>query len=138
MSLSENSLCESPRSEDVSMEDLILKKVWFREKDDSSKEAGIPDSSLAPTVSWKDKLIGTTNKGNKDSEDEDDIEVLNGEIQTSTVNGTLSIDFLDRIFQILLKDMDNNVVIKLLGRSIGSLCSRAKYIVFGSYLLRST
>lgn len=57
MFFSENSLCESPKFEDVAMEDLISKKVRFREKDDSSKEAGKSDSSLAPIVSWKEKLL---------------------------------------------------------------------------------
>lgn len=74
---------------------------------------------LAQKFSWKDKLIGQQNMVNKETEEDDDIKVLEWEIQTATINGTLAINFSDRIFQILVKHKDNAVVIKLLGRSIG-------------------
>lgn len=57
-SLCENTLCDSPQSDVVSMEVLIPKKVRFGEEGDSSK--GVDESNLlvAPKVSWKNKLVG--------------------------------------------------------------------------------
>lgn len=100
-SLCENSLCESPRSDDVSMEDLISKKVWFKEKGDSSKGADVSETLVGPKVSWKDKLVRSTSLMHDRSKEDDDLKVLNGDIQTYVSNGTPSIDFSDRIYQIL-------------------------------------
>lgn len=118
-SLSDNSLCDSPRNGDVSMQDLIPKKVLFREKDAALKETVVVDSLIDPKVSWKEKLVGSPSGENRQPEEDDDLEVLDGDIQISNINGTPSIYFSDRIFQILAKDMANTVVIKLLGRNIG-------------------
>lgn len=69
------------------MEELILKKVRFMEIDETLKEATLPESSINPKISWKEKLIGSPSLITEDVEEDDDIEVLDGEIQTSTING---------------------------------------------------
>ncbi|MBA0803674.1 hypothetical protein Gohar_013861 [Gossypium harknessii] len=50
---------------------------------------------------------------------EDDLEFLEGDILRDIVNGIPAIDFSKRIQQILLKEMDQTVVLKLLGKNIG-------------------
>ncbi|KAA3473214.1 GroES-like zinc-binding alcohol dehydrogenase family protein [Gossypium australe] len=40
-------------------------------------------------------------------------------VKKSVINGTPSIEFSDRIFQILIRDMENIVVLKLLRHNIG-------------------
>ncbi|KAA3458339.1 reverse transcriptase [Gossypium australe] len=80
----------------------------------------------SPKISWKDKLLGITS-GSLDAERIDpfggesaeELKFLEGDIHRSVVNGTPAIDFSERIQQILFKEMDSTVIIKLLGRSIG-------------------
>lgn len=117
--LGESSLCASPSSDNVSMEDLIPKKVQFRVEGDSSEGVAMGEPMVDSTVTWRDKLVGSPSTKIMESEYEDDLEVLEGDIQTYISNGTPSIDLLNRIFKILAQDMANTVVIKLLGRSIG-------------------
>ncbi|MBA0645370.1 hypothetical protein Goklo_013483 [Gossypium klotzschianum] len=50
---------------------------------------------------------------------DEDLVLLNGDVTISIVNGIPTIDFSDRIQQILFKGMKATVVLKLLGRSIG-------------------
>lgn len=92
-SLCDNSLCESPRIDDVSMEELIPKKVRFREEDIFLKETMVLEPSTEPKPSWKDKLIGSSSGESRQPDDDDDIEVLDGDIHTSNINGTPSILF---------------------------------------------
>ncbi|KAK5845658.1 hypothetical protein PVK06_001859 [Gossypium arboreum] len=49
----------------------------------------------------------------------EDFEVLEGDIQKTIINGIPSIKFSDRIRQILIQDMNNTVIFKLLGHNIG-------------------
>ncbi|PPS17378.1 hypothetical protein GOBAR_AA03207 [Gossypium barbadense] len=73
--------------------------------------------------SWKDRLMGTGLRGDEKAEpsskeeDDDDLDILDGDIVRSLVNGIPA--FFDRINQILIKDMEHTVVIKLLGGIIG-------------------
>ncbi|MBA0701656.1 hypothetical protein Goari_027530, partial [Gossypium aridum] len=50
---------------------------------------------------------------------DEDLVLLNGDVTISIVSGIPTIDFSDRIQQILFKGMEATVVLKLLGRSIG-------------------
>lgn len=70
------------------------------------------EPSSPPPPSWKDKLLGSL-------EEENDFVLLEGDIQKSMVNGIPSIVFSERIQQLLIKGMENTVVLKLLGRNIG-------------------
>ncbi|MBA0826896.1 hypothetical protein Goarm_011709, partial [Gossypium armourianum] len=75
---------------DYSVEGLIPKKVQFRDKDESVNI---------------DLL--------------EDFDVLEGDIQKSIINDIPSIHFSDSIQQILIRDLDNNMILKLLGHNIG-------------------
>lgn len=48
-----------------------------------------------------------------------DLELEDGDILRSVINGIPGIEFSDRIKKILVKDMESAVVVKLLGRNIG-------------------
>ncbi|MBA0829624.1 hypothetical protein Goarm_014216 [Gossypium armourianum] len=50
---------------------------------------------------------------------DDDFFLLDGDIKRSSVNGIPSIEFSDRVNQILIKNMATSVVLKLVGRNIG-------------------
>lgn len=78
------------------------------------------DPSAEQTTSWKDKVVGQSSKSDGNGvEEEEDCDLLEGDIQKSVVNGIPSIEFLDRVHQILIGDMENTVILKLLGRNIG-------------------
>ncbi|KAA3474118.1 GroES-like zinc-binding alcohol dehydrogenase family protein [Gossypium australe] len=66
------------------------------------------------------QIIGqSSNIEGKGLEQKEEFELLEGEIQKSIINATPSIEFSNRIHQILIRDMENTVVLKLLGRNIG-------------------
>ncbi|KAK5819587.1 hypothetical protein PVK06_024600 [Gossypium arboreum] len=45
--------------------------------------------------------------------------LIEGDVKKSVVNGIPSIDFSERVHQLLVKEMSTSVVLKLLGRNIG-------------------
>ncbi|MBA0583368.1 hypothetical protein Gorai_014228 [Gossypium raimondii] len=83
------------------------------------------DLDPTPPFSWKDRLsgVGMNNNGevvvDSSTRGDEDLVLLNGDVTISIVNGIPTIDFSDRIQQILFKGMEATVVLKLLGRSIG-------------------
>ncbi|MBA0575251.1 hypothetical protein Golob_025366 [Gossypium lobatum] len=78
------------------------------------------DLTVEQTTSWKDKLVGhSSNVAGNGSEEKEDFDLMDGGIQKSIVNDIPSIEFSDRIHQILIRDMDNIVILKLLGQNIG-------------------
>ncbi|MBA0734115.1 hypothetical protein Gogos_018060 [Gossypium gossypioides] len=83
------------------------------------------DAPTKVVLSWKDRLIGKGIVGSRKSinpnglEDNDDFELLEGDLTRSIVNRILSIEFSDRVHQLLIKDMDTMMVLKLLGQKIG-------------------
>ncbi|KAH1046335.1 hypothetical protein J1N35_037119 [Gossypium stocksii] len=78
------------------------------------------DLIIEQTISWKDKLVGhSSNVTGNGLEEKEDFDLLDGGIQKSIVNDIPSIEFSDRIHQILIRDMDNTVILNLLGHNIG-------------------
>ncbi|PPS05899.1 hypothetical protein GOBAR_AA14745 [Gossypium barbadense] len=76
-------------------------------------------SSDQPT-SWRDKLFGHSSKDVfNGSEEKKVIDILEGDIQKTFVNGVPFITFSNRIHQILIQGMDNTMILKLLGCNIG-------------------
>ncbi|MBA0633397.1 hypothetical protein Godav_002009 [Gossypium davidsonii] len=68
----------------------------------------------------RDKLVGHSSKDVfNNSEENEVIDILEGNIQRTIVNGMPSITFSNRIHQILIQGMDNTVILKFLGRNIG-------------------
>ncbi|MBA0813342.1 hypothetical protein Gohar_027201 [Gossypium harknessii] len=114
------SLSENARSRDSSVEGLIHKKVHFRDKDENLGSDMLVDLTVEQTTSWKDKLVGhSSNVAGNGPEEKEDFDLVDGGIQKSIVNDIPSIEFSDRIHQILIRDMDNIVILKLLGHNIG-------------------
>ncbi|KAK5785139.1 hypothetical protein PVK06_039691 [Gossypium arboreum] len=84
------------------------------------KKKLLVDLTIEPITSWKDKLIGqSSNIEGKGLEENEEFELLEGDIQKLVINGTPSIKSSNRINQILIWDMKNTVVLKLLVRNIG-------------------
>ncbi|PPR98740.1 hypothetical protein GOBAR_AA21936 [Gossypium barbadense] len=84
------------------------------------------ESGPSPILSWKDKLMGNKSRAsdklgldNSGAGVDEDLEFLEGDIHISIINGIPAIDFSERIQQILFKEMEHTVVLKLLGRNIG-------------------
>lgn len=50
---------------------------------------------------------------------EEEFELLESDIVRTTVDGIPSISFFDRVNQLLIKEMAQTIIIKLLGRNIG-------------------
>ncbi|PPR92725.1 hypothetical protein GOBAR_AA27951 [Gossypium barbadense] len=82
------------------------------------------DPSPSMAMSWKDKLLGVDSTSfvkkfmESDGGSDGDFILLEGDVIRSTINGIPAIDFSDRVKQILYKEMEMTVVLKLLGRSI--------------------
>ncbi|KAG8494117.1 hypothetical protein CXB51_011857 [Gossypium anomalum] len=106
--------------------DRMTKKVRFKDGIGEEDAEMVEDSGSSPKISWKDKLLGT-NSGGMDVgklgpsslDADEDLEFLEGDIHRSVVNGIPSIDFSERIQNILVKEMELTVILKLLGRNIG-------------------
>ncbi|PPD95294.1 hypothetical protein GOBAR_DD07669 [Gossypium barbadense] len=107
--------------------DRNTKKVRFKDKggDGESDSDRVVDRVPLVSTSWRDMVLG---KGSIDWEKEsdlavfeenEDLEFLEGDVLKSTIDGILSINFSDHIQQILVKDMELMVVVKLLGWNIG-------------------
>ncbi|KAH1083396.1 hypothetical protein J1N35_023157 [Gossypium stocksii] len=106
--------------------DRNTKKVRFREGIGEAATDMLVELMSTSTVSWKDKLLenktgnfGKTATENSGVGAEDDLEFLEGDILRCIVNGIPAIDFSERIQQILFKEMDETVVLKLLGKNVG-------------------
>ncbi|KAH1107419.1 hypothetical protein J1N35_011187 [Gossypium stocksii] len=75
-------------------------------------------------MSWKDKLLGR--KYGASSSDrfalsdgsDKEFELLEGYVNTSIIDRIPDIDFLDRVKDVLFKEMELTVIVKLLGRNI--------------------
>ncbi|PPR90069.1 hypothetical protein GOBAR_AA30618 [Gossypium barbadense] len=87
----------------------------------------VMETGLAPGKLrlWKDRFMGTGLLTDDKTEtpfkevEEDDLGLLEGDIKKTSVNDISAIEFSKRITQLLIKDMEHTVVIKLLGRNIG-------------------
>ncbi|PPD85499.1 hypothetical protein GOBAR_DD17561 [Gossypium barbadense] len=62
------------------------------------------DSTAKQLISWRDKLVGHLSKTNcNGSKEKEDFDILEGDIHKSFVNRVPSINFSDRIHQILIR-----------------------------------
>ncbi|KAK5813158.1 hypothetical protein PVK06_028605 [Gossypium arboreum] len=70
------------------------------------------DLSSEQPILWKDKLVGQSLKDTFNrSKGKEDLNILEGDIQKSFVNGISAITFSDKIHQILIQgDMDMTLV----------------------------
>ncbi|KAL1161363.1 hypothetical protein V6Z11_A07G128700 [Gossypium hirsutum] len=104
-------------------EDRNAKKVRFKDvSDGASVDMAVDfDPHLNAAMSWKDKLFeagssGTSQEvaGFEGGSDEDFI-LLDDDIIRSTINGIPTIEFSDRVKEILYKEIEMTVVLRLLG-----------------------
>ncbi|PPS13624.1 hypothetical protein GOBAR_AA06953 [Gossypium barbadense] len=136
-SLHVDGICSLPKVEDGgglrADDDRNTKKVRFKEDNNGEITDMLVETRSSPSITWKDKLLGI-NSGYLDKKGlvssgysaDEDLEFLEGDIHRSMVNGIPAIDFSERIQQILYKEMEQTVVLKLLGRNIsyGALNTR--------------
>ncbi|KAH1033308.1 hypothetical protein J1N35_045482 [Gossypium stocksii] len=112
-----------------SCEDRTTKKMRFNDGIDETSADMAVDHEPPQLPSWKDKLLGgvpvsfevshNAASMGSDSESDGNFALLDDDMQTSIVNGVSAINFSNRVKEILFKEMELTVVIKLLGRSIG-------------------
>ncbi|MBA0723048.1 hypothetical protein Golax_003665 [Gossypium laxum] len=83
------------------------------------------NGSDSPTkVSWKQMLLGQGDYNQEErfrsasNDSAENFDFLEGDVKKTMVNGIPAIEFSERIQQILFKDMETTVVLKLLGRNI--------------------
>ncbi|KAK8560140.1 hypothetical protein V6N12_012943 [Hibiscus sabdariffa] len=75
-----------------------------------------------PVISYKDSLLGDLNGDDMyeyESFDDEDIEILEGDVIHIMVDGLISIQFSERVQSLVEKSLDRIIVLKLLGRRIG-------------------
>ncbi|MBA0624611.1 hypothetical protein Godav_009941 [Gossypium davidsonii] len=124
LSISWISSCDRNGEEDIPPEDPNTKKVRFKESNEILEDVMVVEPSPMPSLSWKDLLVGKETIEQKDASGtqhvDDSFSLLEQDVKKSVVNGILSIDFSERIYQLLEKEMATSVVLKMLGRNIGS------------------
>ncbi|MBA0740656.1 hypothetical protein Gogos_013848 [Gossypium gossypioides] len=83
----------------------------------------VVDPVLVPSLSWKDILVGkeTLDQNNKNDGQHfvDSFSLTEQDVKKSLVDGVPSIDFSERVYQLLEKEMSTSVVLKMLGRNVG-------------------
>ncbi|MBA0809095.1 hypothetical protein Gohar_024773 [Gossypium harknessii] len=124
LSFSWISSCDRNGEEDIPPEDPNTKKVRFKESNEILEDVMVVEPSPMPSLSWKDLLVGKETIEQKDASGtqhvDDSFSLLEQDVKKSVVNGIPSIDFSERIYQLLEKEMATSVVLKMLGRNIGS------------------
>ncbi|GMI96503.1 hypothetical protein HRI_003319600 [Hibiscus trionum] len=100
------------------------------DRPDGPTHSKTPMSTADPKLpSYRDSLMNGNPADPRDDEnsfDDDDIELLEGDITRSVEDGLICIDFLDRVHELSEKCFDLTVVVKLLGRRIGYTTLRNK------------
>ncbi|KAL4303003.1 hypothetical protein GQ457_10G018810 [Hibiscus cannabinus] len=85
------------------------------------------DSSSAP--SFKDMLMGNQRYAQPDDDepfDDDDIELIEGDVIRGMEDGMIKIDFSNRVHELAIKSLERTIVIKMLGRRINYTTFRNK------------
>ncbi|KAL1161297.1 hypothetical protein V6Z11_A07G124000 [Gossypium hirsutum] len=102
-----NSLCDITDPGESTVEEMIPKKVRFKDKKDGMSNDMVVEMISDQPTSWRDMLVGhSSNDGFNNSGEKDTIDIVEGDIQKSVVNGVPSITFSDRIHQIFIQEQD--------------------------------
>ncbi|KAK9018022.1 hypothetical protein V6N11_001012 [Hibiscus sabdariffa] len=101
-----------------------------RRLDDSLSDGG-DTRPVGPSLppSYKESLMKDSESTFCDADaffDDEDVEILEGDVSRSLVDGIISIDFSDRVRSLAEKSLDQTLVVKLLGRRIGYNTLRTK------------
>ncbi|MBA0819680.1 hypothetical protein Gohar_021421 [Gossypium harknessii] len=114
----------------TSLEDKATKKVHMRnnglgEDDhlmvmDEDRNPNEFDKLSNSRLSFKDMLLGLSRDAKQSLHDQDneDLQLLDGDVITRTEDELLSIQFFERVHHILYQSMSRTVVVKLMGRKI--------------------
>lgn len=108
-SLDKNSLSENSRLGDAPMEDLIPRKMRFREGDESFYDEVNSIMPAVSKISWKNTFLGVSGLVAASLDEIQYFEILEGDVRRSIVNGMPSIEFFNRINQILIKSMETTL-----------------------------
>ncbi|KAG8486656.1 hypothetical protein CXB51_020060 [Gossypium anomalum] len=120
------------------------KKVRFKEVVVGEESNMAVDSDQQPMMYFKVKLLGGgLNSSDCLTRNECDLVLRDGDVNTSLVNGIPAIAFSGRIKDILFKEMESTIILKLLGRNIGyngmkdynKVLTQGSWIIFGQYLM---
>lgn len=95
--------------------DRNTKNFSFKDLDPEANSDMVVDSTPTLRMSWREKVLG---QGISGSGWEKDLEFLGGDITRTIVNGIPTINFSERVQQILVRDMASTVLVKLLDRSL--------------------
>ncbi|MBA0810630.1 hypothetical protein Gohar_002602 [Gossypium harknessii] len=83
----------------------------------------VVESSQTPSLSWKDMLAGkdtpVQNNTNSGHFFVDNFSLTEQDVKKSVVDGVPSIDFSERVYHLLEKEMSTSVVLKMFGRNLG-------------------
>ncbi|MBA0678274.1 hypothetical protein Goari_019628 [Gossypium aridum] len=96
-----DSLCGSSSNRENLPRDLNTKKVRFKDSKTIPDVEMVVESTSAPTLSWKDMVLGKGFTESKESSTvhstNGDFSLLKGDVKKSMINGILTIDFSNRI-----------------------------------------
>ncbi|KAK5841946.1 hypothetical protein PVK06_004272 [Gossypium arboreum] len=116
---------EHKRDDECVSATTATKKVRLRNSEESRDVDMETIKETRKSLSWKDRLMGLGFYQNEtltnaaEAEEDEDFELSTDDMERSIINGVPSINFSDRITQILINHMQLTIVIKLLGRNIG-------------------
>ncbi|PPS09940.1 hypothetical protein GOBAR_AA10716 [Gossypium barbadense] len=132
-----SSLCENDGPGKPIGEELIPKKVRFREKEEEpSNDMMIELSSDQPT-SWRDMLVGQSSKNGSNGLDEKEaFDILEGDIQRTVVNGNKFYIMWRPSAPIHMMDIENGYfLVKFQNKmDCDKVLSEGLWTIFGQYL----
>ncbi|PPS12824.1 hypothetical protein GOBAR_AA07817 [Gossypium barbadense] len=106
-------------------DDRNTKKVRFKVNGVEEETSMAVDHEPQPSMTWKEKLLGVHGAASESVRDgpsadnENEFELLEGDVNMSIIDGIPVIDFSGRVKEILFKEMELTIIVKLLGRNIG-------------------
>ncbi|KAH1130538.1 hypothetical protein J1N35_001916 [Gossypium stocksii] len=101
------------------------KKVRFKDNLDGEDITMDGESNPKPSSIWKDKLLGIStevaglDRPTPTDGSDYDFELLEGDVNTTIIDRVSEITFSDRIKNLLFKEMELTMIVKLLVRNIG-------------------
>ncbi|KAH1055845.1 hypothetical protein J1N35_033910 [Gossypium stocksii] len=114
----------NPNEDDIlSSEEIITKKVRFKDPGVPPEDVMAIDSAPAPVLSWKDMLVGRESSAQTNKEEglsfDDSFSLTAQDVKKSIIDGAPSIDFSERVYKLLEQEMATSVALKMLGRNLG-------------------
>ncbi|KAL1171608.1 hypothetical protein V6Z11_A05G293200 [Gossypium hirsutum] len=114
--------------------DRNTKKVRFKEAVDGEETNMVVGSDQQSMMSFKDKLFGggLTSPDRYLTRNECDLVLQDGDVNTSMVNGIPVIAFLDRIKDILFKEIESTVILNCSGVTLVITCYKTVSLIYGN------